>query len=66
MHLRRVGEYGSKRIIRIDGRHKYALHEVYGSLSKNQSVENAGVAFVKGVDEINNYFEKIKKKISNV
>ena len=31
----------------------------------NQSVENAGVAFVKGVDGRNNYFEKIKK-ISNV
>ena len=31
----------------------------------NQNVENAGVAFVKGVDERNNYFEKIRK-ISNV
>ena len=27
--------------------------------SKNQSVENAGVAFVKGADERNKFFEKI-------
>ena len=26
----------------------------------NQSVENAGVAFVKGADERNKFFEKIK------
>ena len=27
---------------------------------KNQSVENTGVAFVKGADERNKFFEKIK------
>ena len=29
---------------------------------KNQSVENAGVAFVKRVDEINKFFEKINNQ----
>ena len=28
----------------------------------NQSVENAGVAFVKGANEINEFFEKINKQ----
>ena len=31
-------------------------------LSLNQSVENAGVAFVKGAHERNEFFEKKKKK----
>ena len=31
---------------------------------KDQSVENAGVAFVKGADERNKFFEKIKKLVS--
>ena len=30
---------------------------------KDQSVENAGVAFVKGADERNKFFEKIKKLV---
>ena len=29
---------------------------------KNQSVENAGVAFIKGADERNEFFEKINKQ----
>ena len=29
---------------------------------KNQSVENAGVAFVKGADERNKFFEKINNQ----
>ena len=31
-------------------------------LKNNQSVENAGVAFVKGADERNEFFEKINKQ----
>ena len=30
--------------------------------TKNQSVENTGVAFVKGANERNEFFEKINKK----
>ena len=30
--------------------------------NKNQSVENAGVAFVKGANESYNFFEKINKQ----
>ena len=41
----------------------------YGSCSqtlRNQSVENAGAALVRGADERNKFFEKKKKTISNV
>ena len=31
--------------------------------TKDQSVENAGVAFVKGADERNEFFEKINSDI---
>ena len=31
-------------------------------LIKNQSVENAGVVFVKGANERNDFFEKINKQ----
>ena len=34
--------------------------------NKNQSVENAGVAFVKGANERNYFFEIKKKTNSNV
>ena len=30
---------------------------------ENQSVENAGVAFVKGADERNKFFEKNKQSV---
>ena len=35
----------------------------YFNIKLNQSVENAGVAFVKGPDERNEFFEKKKSNV---
>ena len=36
--------------------------QAHSASQKNQSVENAGVAFVKGASERNEFFEKINKQ----
>ena len=37
--------------------------QIYRILEKNESVENAGVAFVKVANERNEFFEKINKQL---
>ena len=40
----------------------FSLYAANKALQKIQSVESAGVAFVKGADERNEFFEEINKR----
>ena len=42
---------------------KVGQKPTHAATPKNQSVENAGVAFVKGANESNEFFEKIESNI---
>ena len=38
------------------------INDWLGQNNNNQSVENAGVAFVKGANERNEFFERVNKQ----